>query len=227
MKSLSKAIAVASLMSAGVMTTSVAQAEVSFNTALVSDYVFRGFSYSDNKVALQGGADYSHDSGAYAGTWLSTYDLANEDGTSDTDVEFDIYAGYWMEAGEFEIDLGISTYNYVDDSDSNTTELSASLSTAGATFSVWQDIEAANTTYLNLAYSADLPNELVLDVAAGYMLDGEADGEDYWGEDFADLSASLSKSFDIADLSLTLTNVDYSENEGDETLVFLTASKEF
>ena len=228
MKTLSKAVAIASLMSAGVMTSAVANAEVSFNAALVSDYVFRGFSYSDNGAALQGSADYSHDSGAYVGTWLTTYDLADEDsGTSDTDIEYDLYAGYWMEAGEFEIDMGITTYNYVDDKDSNTAEVYASVATAGATLSVFRDVDVANTTYLNLGYSAELPSEVALDVAAGYMLDGKVDGEDYWGEDFVDVSASVSKSFAVVDLALTVTNVDYAENEDDETLFFLTASKDF
>ncbi len=41
------------------------------NISLVSQYVFRGLSQTDGHPALQGGFDYSHASGFYAGTWLS------------------------------------------------------------------------------------------------------------------------------------------------------------
>src|SRR5450759_3397136 len=41
------------------------------NVGLVSQYVFRGLSQTNGDPALQGGADYSHASGFYAGTWLS------------------------------------------------------------------------------------------------------------------------------------------------------------
>ena len=41
------------------------------NVALVSDYVFRGLTQTNGKPAIQGGFDYSHASGFYAGTWLS------------------------------------------------------------------------------------------------------------------------------------------------------------
>jgi uncharacterized protein (TIGR02001 family) len=41
------------------------------NISLASQYVFRGLSQTDGHPALQGGADYSHVSGLYAGMWLS------------------------------------------------------------------------------------------------------------------------------------------------------------
>ncbi len=37
--------------------------DFSANTAIVSDYVFRGISQSDENFAIQGGFDVSHDSG--------------------------------------------------------------------------------------------------------------------------------------------------------------------
>jgi len=222
MKTLSKAVAVASLLSAGVMSANVANAEVSFNASLVSDFVFRGQTFTDKGPALQGGADYSHDSGAYAGAWVSNLDGKN----GDSEIEYDLYAGYWMEAGDFEIDLGYTTYNYVDLTSWNTAEVYANITTAGITASVSQDIDSVNQTYLALAYSMELPQELALDVAIGQTLDGKVDGEAYWGEDFTDMSASVSTSFDVVDVALTVTNINYSEVE-DDTLIFLTASTEF
>lgn len=41
------------------------------NVGVVSQYVFRGLSQTNGKPAIQGGLDYSHVSGWYAGTWLS------------------------------------------------------------------------------------------------------------------------------------------------------------
>jgi uncharacterized protein (TIGR02001 family) len=41
------------------------------NVGVVNDYVFRGLTQTNGKPAIQGGFDYSHASGFYAGTWLS------------------------------------------------------------------------------------------------------------------------------------------------------------
>lgn len=39
---------------------------------VVSQYVFRGLSQTNGKPAVQGGLDYAHSSGFYAGTWFSS-----------------------------------------------------------------------------------------------------------------------------------------------------------
>ena len=44
---------------------------VTGNLSLTSQYIFRGLSQTNGEPALQGGMDYSHASGFYAGTWLS------------------------------------------------------------------------------------------------------------------------------------------------------------
>ncbi len=41
------------------------------NISLVSNYVFRGLTQTNNRPAVQGGADYAFESGFYVGTWLS------------------------------------------------------------------------------------------------------------------------------------------------------------
>ena len=43
-----------------------------YNIGLYSQYIFRGLTQTARRPALQGGADYSHSSGLYAGTWGST-----------------------------------------------------------------------------------------------------------------------------------------------------------
>ncbi|MEQ1603103.1 MAG: TorF family putative porin [Methylophilaceae bacterium] len=66
-----------------------------YNIGLYSQYVFRGLTQTQENVAVQGGADYSHSSGFYAGTWASNVswlgDTGNYDGAS---IEWDIYGGY-------------------------------------------------------------------------------------------------------------------------------------
>lgn len=46
------------------------------NLGLVSDYRFRGISQTATRPAIQGGFDYAHASGIYAGTWASKLILA-------------------------------------------------------------------------------------------------------------------------------------------------------
>ncbi|NOT14248.1 MAG: hypothetical protein HOP21_01475 [Methylotenera sp.] len=81
---------------------------VTFNLGLYSQYMFRGVALSDGP-ALQGGIDYAHSSGFYAGTWWSNIDknfTGHGDGFSGGNkLETDWYAGY---AKTFENGLGIN-----------------------------------------------------------------------------------------------------------------------
>ena len=72
---------------------------VSGNVGIYSDYIFRGYTQTENKPALQGGFDVSHSSGLYAGVWASNVDWTVQGGSMrDNSVEIDLYAGF---AGEF------------------------------------------------------------------------------------------------------------------------------
>ena len=44
------------------------------NVGLYSDYIFRGYTQTQNEPAIQGGFDVEHSSGLYAGTWASNVD---------------------------------------------------------------------------------------------------------------------------------------------------------
>ena len=70
---------------------------VTFNLGLYSEYMFRGVSLSDGP-ALQGGIDYAHSSGFYAGTWWSNIDkefTGHGDGFSGGNkLETDWYVGF-------------------------------------------------------------------------------------------------------------------------------------
>lgn len=86
---------------------SAQETEVSFNVALTSDYVFRGFSQSDENVALQGGVDVTNGM-FYAGAWASTVDFSDS-----TDAEIDLYAGITPTAGPVSLNFGALYYGYV------------------------------------------------------------------------------------------------------------------
>ena len=59
----------------------------SANVTLTSDYRFRGQSQADRGAAVQGGIDYTHPSGLFAGLWASSIDF-NDAQKSPAEVDF-------------------------------------------------------------------------------------------------------------------------------------------
>ena len=83
------------------------------NVGVVSDYLFRGITQTHSEPAIQGGVDYSHESGFYAGTWLSSVSWLEDGGYGTAPTEIDVYGGYKGSfAEDFGYDLGLITYNY-------------------------------------------------------------------------------------------------------------------
>lgn len=85
------------------------------NMGIFSQYIFRGLTQTDRDPALQGGFDYSHSSGFYAGTWASNISWLRDFGaySSGGSLEWDFYGGYkWAFAEDWVLDLGVLTYYY-------------------------------------------------------------------------------------------------------------------
>jgi uncharacterized protein (TIGR02001 family) len=84
------------------------------NVALVTDYVFRGISQSDEAPAIQGGFDFAHASGFYLGAWGSNVDFNEDESVLDgATMELDLYGGYKMNlTKEATLDLGLLFYWY-------------------------------------------------------------------------------------------------------------------
>lgn len=82
--------------------TLAAEHTVTGNVGFTTDYTFRGISQNFRNPALQGGFDYAHESGLFAGTWAS-----NISGNQYTNasLEWDLYGGY---NGKVNDDLGYS-----------------------------------------------------------------------------------------------------------------------
>ena len=103
------------------LAASAAQAEeigqgfsVTGGVTLVSDYRFRGISFSDEDPAIQGTLTLNHESGFYVGTWASSI----EDTPTFGHTEVDLYAGW---AKEFSpgttFDVGVTYYVYPNGND--------------------------------------------------------------------------------------------------------------
>jgi len=87
---------------------------ISYNVGFFSEYIFRGISQTAGKPALQGGADYGHESGFYAGTWASNVSwLQDFNAYTRSSLEWDFYGGYkWSFANDFGLDVGTIYYYY-------------------------------------------------------------------------------------------------------------------
>lgn len=97
----------------------------------VTDYRFRGLSYSASDYAIQGAINLNHSSGFYAGAWGSNLeqDLFDIYGSA----ELDLYAGWSGEVTSgLTADVGVTYYTYPNGSFGNADyfEPYASLSTA-------------------------------------------------------------------------------------------------
>lgn len=88
------------------------------NVGLYSQYIFRGVSQTNTDPALQGGFDYSHASGLYAGTWLSNVSWLTDVGAyTSSSLEWDVYGGYrgTFDNSDFGYDVGLLQYYYPGD----------------------------------------------------------------------------------------------------------------
>ena len=180
---------------------SPAQAELTGNVTLASDYVFRGFTQTDQKPTIQGGFDYSHDTtGLYAGVWASNVELGGS-----VNIEVDYTFGL---AGEFSgigWNVGVVYYDYPSDStqDLDYTEYKAALSWEflSAAYYYSDDFFGTNTEdahYLSLGADFDLPMDLSLSLHAGHQI---VDGSG--GVEYNDWSVGISRSIEGVDLGLT------------------------
>ena len=160
-----------------------AAAEVTGNASVVSKYVFRG-GVEDGRTAFQGGLDYAHDSGLYAGTWFSTLDYGEDDSSAN---EIDVYGGFSGSAGDLGYDIGILYFAYTGDAadGSSVPEGTAALSYGPVSLSANVALEtvdwtAEGDTYINLGFEQPLPDDFTFSANAGYYIYGgdteDADG---------------------------------------------------
>jgi uncharacterized protein (TIGR02001 family) len=99
---------------ASATTTDASALHLTGNLGIVSQYVFRGTTQTNEKPALQGGFDLNHDNGLYAGVWLSNISwISDTNPAASASLEADIYGGWkpafndWLNG-----DIGVLHYAY-------------------------------------------------------------------------------------------------------------------
>jgi uncharacterized protein (TIGR02001 family) len=129
------------------------------NVDITTEYVFRGFSQTAGKPAVQGGFDATCGI-FYAGVWASSLDFgALAPDTTVATTEMDWYAGIKPVTGRITWDLGVIYYTYPGSANFNLFLLPAKLNyvelKVGASTEIWKD----GTVGVTVFYSPDYQYE--------------------------------------------------------------------
>ncbi len=199
-----------SLILAALVAPGVAMAEetspFSGNVSLTTDYLYRGVTQTDHRGAIQGGFDYAHPSGFYAGAWGSNISWLQDTSTynAGAGLELDTYAGYSAGfATDFTYNVGFLRYNYSGEYapgtvSANTNELYGSIG--------WKMLTAKySRSFTNLFGVADSVGSGYLELNAVYTLEGPAvDLSAHYGKqtiktspstDYSDYNVKAAKAF--------------------------------
>jgi len=170
------AAAGATLLAAAIAVPSHA-GEWSANAAVTNNYIWRGLTQTENNAAVQGGIDYAHDSGFYAGTWVSNVNYGPSDVYS---YEHDLYAGFAFETGAVSWDVGYLYYNYDKEAEFDFGEVYAKVGFGGFSGAVYvltnteadeglgQDFGAGSTYYVSADYGFEISNGIGIGLHVGY-----------------------------------------------------------
>jgi uncharacterized protein (TIGR02001 family) len=204
--------------------SAAAQAELSANIGATSNYIWRGQTQTADGSAIQGGIDYSHDSGFYLGTWASNVSGGEE---------LDLYGGFSGDASGVGYDIGVIGYIYPGIDNSNFTEIYGSLSysyfTAGVNYTI--DGESGGQydegdVYYYLSGSYDLSDGWSVGATVGHYSFDKADNVDY-----SHALVSVTKTAgDYGDFTFSLSNIiDQDDGAGydNDVVPFVSWSKSF
>lgn len=197
-----------------------AMAQVTGNVGVVSNYYFRGITQTNDDAAVQGGVDFSSESGFYAGGWLSNVDFGGEE-----DAEVDLYAGYGGTFGDSGVswDAGGIYYLYPGGGDLDYAEAYFGLGfgsvSASVAYTVWGEAKgnaAFDTGDLYYNLSMDLPFELErfsFTVFVGYY-DFKEQGKIVPGEDLSYTHWGLSATRELGEFGSVSLNYEQTDGGG-------------
>lgn len=166
---------------AAVLASPAAFAGFTGNAGAFSSYMFRGIDQiPSGGAAVQGGVDYAHASGFYAGTWVSSLDGGA--------YETDLYTGFSGKAGDLTYDLGYIFYGYRDFPKGNFSEIYAGISFSGFSTKLYFSPEFYTSEdegfYITASYAIALSETLTLTPQVGYSFGDGIEGESFTdGED--------------------------------------------
>ena len=197
-----------------------AQAAVEANIGATSNYLWRGVSQTDDAVAIQGGIDYSHESGFYAGTWASNVDFGD-----DTSYEVDFYAGFGGNfTDDFGYDINYLYYAYPDaDASVDFSEVTAALSWKWLSVSYSHVVHAGDDVasepldnsdmgYAQANLSYPLSDTLAIAAHYGYST-GDVITAWYDTDSYSDYSLALSKDTELGTVSFTVSDTDLKNDD--------------
>ena len=196
-------------------------AEASANVALTSNYVDRGFSYSNDGLAVQAAYDIQQskdDAGWYAGAFASTVDGGAGVGAA---LELDLTAGWkgvFTKKNNIGYDVGAVLYKYSDNkvySDVNEFYAGVNYETAYVKLFLGNESGGSSYSYLDVGASFVFLKDIDLALHYGHLSTPS----------ISDISASLSKDISGINLDLSLTYQDFTTKDNIEFLV--TVMKEF
>ncbi|KFC63775.1 TorF family putative porin [Massilia sp. LC238] len=215
-----KALIQASVLAATILApaahaqTDAPASTTTFNLAATSDYRYRGISQTRLQPALQGGADYVHSSGWYAGAWASTIKWI-EDAGGHGKVELDLYGGKRGElARGLSYDVGVLRYLYAGNdlgsvpgfANANTNEIYAQLGYgpaylkySHATTNLFGFVGSDNTSYLDLGANLDAGNGVTVQLHAGRQR-----VENNGAASYTDWKLGASRAFGAASVALAV-----------------------
>ena len=197
---------------------------------IVSDYVSKGVSQTENNPAVQMSVDYGWDIGIYTGVWVSNTDYIHNGQPNDgVNFEVDYYLGYSFEPlKDFALDISYVYYYYPgieaaikDDLDYGEFILGASYGRWGTKIGYSNNQVASNETGIWYTGTADfdLVEKLSLNVEVGHY------DRSNFGHSYNWWSAGLS--YDLGHVSLGLTatqtssgaKLDNTDGQADDNLI--------
>ncbi|WP_300478687.1 TorF family putative porin [Shewanella sp.] len=194
----------------------IAAAEVTGEISLTNDYRFRGVSQTAGDPALQGGIDWSFDSGFSVGAWASNVDF-DEPGYNGPAIEYDFYVAYGGEINEdLTYDITLNRYNYSGESDIGYFEVITGMEFKGFRLAYWFTNDYGGTDldyhYGELNYSYEFVENWSLDLHYGYNVgDALDDGEGF--DSYSDYSVGVSTELAGFGLSLAWLGTDLSGDQ--------------
>lgn len=145
-------LAAAVALSAATLAPVTAMAGTSATVGVSNFYLFRGIDSSNQNAQVSGGAAYNHDSGAYAGVWVSS---SGVDGAGAASGEYDLYAGFGKEISGIALDANLTSYEYPGSAGAQKlgsySEVILSASAMGAKLSIADSLQG-NYVYYSLGY---------------------------------------------------------------------------
>lgn len=211
------------------LTSGLANAQWSANIGFASDYYFRGIFQAQSSA--NGGIDYKHDNGFYAGVWAADVSdglSAGYPGDDAAGLEVDGYFGYNGEFNDFTYGIGFTGYYYTDDFDDTYQEINLSggygLATLEVAIGEYDNFDGPTQDYTY--YALTLEKNGFYGKYAGFSQD--ADGEYLevgYGASVADIDLGVYVVFNDEDLSGIVDAEDGSSEDG--TSIVFTIGKTF